>query len=133
MALRNIWLRQRVSTWELKTGNHAKVDPENLHGLGTTYYVYVFLSTIFKFNCIFVNFNYFVMVINREREGEESISQELDRYDFFQNAPSVSSKLSLLQPLAIIETTRTSYRLYVVYFSTLFTVYVFYFARYTHS
>lgn len=41
MALKNIWLRQRVSTWELKTGNHPKVDPENLKGLGTTYYVYL--------------------------------------------------------------------------------------------
>ena len=73
------------------------------------------------------------MIINREREGEENISQELDKYDFFQNAPNFSSKLSLLQPLAIIETTRTSYRLYVVYFSALCAVYVFYLPTYNHS
>ena len=47
-----------------------------------------------------------------EREGEEAISKELDRYDFFSKAPTFSTKLALVQPLAIIETTRTSYRLY---------------------
>lgn len=41
LALRNIWLRQRQSTWELKTGNIPKVDPDHLNGLGTTYYVYL--------------------------------------------------------------------------------------------
>ena len=40
LALRNIWLRQRQSTWELKSGNIPKVDPDHLNGLGTTYYVY---------------------------------------------------------------------------------------------
>ena len=40
LALRNIWLRQRQSTWELKSGNIPKVDPDHLNGLGTTHYVY---------------------------------------------------------------------------------------------
>ena len=40
LALRNIWLRQRQSTWVLKSGNIPKVDPDHLNGLGTTYYVY---------------------------------------------------------------------------------------------
>lgn len=39
LALRNIWLRQRQSTWELKTGNIPKVNPVDFEGLGTTYYV----------------------------------------------------------------------------------------------
>lgn len=39
LALRNIWLRQRDSTWELKSGNNPKVDPDHLEGLGTTYYM----------------------------------------------------------------------------------------------
>ena len=40
LALRNIWLRQRQQTWELKSGNIPKVDPDHLNGLGTTYYVF---------------------------------------------------------------------------------------------
>lgn len=50
LALRNVWLRKRVNTWELKTGNIGKIDPDNLNGLGTTYYVYMlcFLFNIVK-------------------------------------------------------------------------------------
>lgn len=40
LALRNVWLRQRQETWELKSGNIPKVDPDHLVGMGTTYYVY---------------------------------------------------------------------------------------------
>ena len=47
----------------------------------------------------------------REREGKETISKELDKCSFFKNCASFDAKLSLLHPLAIIETTRTSYRL----------------------
>ena len=47
----------------------------------------------------------------REREGKEAISKELDKCSFFKNCASFDAKLSLLHPLAIIETTRTSYRL----------------------
>lgn len=47
-----------------------------------------------------------------EREGKEAISKELDTLPFFASYPSFDAKLSLLYPLAIIETTRTSYRLY---------------------
>lgn len=61
---------------------------------------------------------FILFLLIREREGEEDISHELDRYDFFANAPSFSNKLALLKPLAIIETTRTSYRLYKIYFNT---------------
>ena len=48
----------------------------------------------------------------RERSGELDISKALDGYDFFSGYETFDSKLRLLQPLAIIETTRTSYRLY---------------------
>lgn len=39
-----------MNTWELKTGNIGKIDPDNLNGLGTTYYVYMlcFLFNIVK-------------------------------------------------------------------------------------
>ncbi len=40
LALHNVWLRQRQETWELKSGNIPKVDPDHLVGMGTTYYVY---------------------------------------------------------------------------------------------
>ncbi|KAK8793838.1 hypothetical protein WA171_002968 [Blastocystis sp. BT1] len=85
LALHNVWLRQRQETWELKSGNIPKVDPDHLVGMGTTYYV--------------------------EREGKQDISKALDEYEFFSGHPTFDSKLGLLQPLAIIETTRTSYRL----------------------
>ncbi|KAK8824767.1 hypothetical protein WA538_005435, partial [Blastocystis sp. DL] len=85
LTLQNIWLRKRQNTWELKTGNNPKSDPNAVVGPVTTYYI--------------------------EREGEEAISEALNAYDFFHGHTSFDSKLRLLQPLAIIETTRTSYRL----------------------
>lgn len=40
LTLQNIWLRKRQNTWELKTGNNPKADPNSVAGPVTTYYMW---------------------------------------------------------------------------------------------
>jgi singapore isolate B (sub-type 7) whole genome shotgun sequence assembly, scaffold_3 len=40
LTLQNIWLRKRQNTWELKTGNNPKSDPNAVVGPVTTYYMW---------------------------------------------------------------------------------------------